>query len=58
MKGIGRKFLLSLGLSIIIVSFLILIIAPMIQHAGSSAQGCGPIRNWITDLSSGAAELC
>jgi hypothetical protein len=59
MKGsFGKDFLLKLGFAIIVAGLLIIVISPLIQDASTSAQSCGPFRNWITDLSSGAAELC
>ena len=59
MKGsIGKDMLIKLGLSIIAAGIIITIFGPILVDAGNQAQSCGAFRNWITDLSGGAAELC
>ena len=59
MKGdVGPDILIKLGLGIIVAGVILIFISPLIQDASQQAQSCGAFRNWITDLSSGNAELC
>lgn len=59
MKGsIGTDMLIKLGLAIMAAGVIIMLIAPLISNAATQTQTCSAFQNWITDLSSGGAELC
>ena len=59
MKGnIGKDMMVKIVLALMVAAVIMAVVVPLIMSAGSSAQGCGAFRNWLTDLSSGAVELC
>jgi uncharacterized protein (UPF0333 family) len=56
--GVSKDMLIKIGLVIIAVGVAVIVLSPMIQNMSTATDSCGAFRNWITDLSSGNAELC
>ncbi|MFB6209635.1 MAG: hypothetical protein ABEJ56_05890 [Candidatus Nanohaloarchaea archaeon] len=59
MKGaLGRDMMLKLVLALMVAVVVLGVGIPLINSAGANAQGCGPFRSLLADISAGAVELC